>query len=97
MLFRSVLETTQDLVEKVADMVIAQPLSLEELVQVGLHEALDDVDILHGVKGAGPQNVPDVNDVLVIEPGQDFNFPQCSLAIGLMFKWTDLFNCNLEY
>jgi hypothetical protein len=39
-----------DLVEKVADMIVAEPLGLEQLVEVCLHEALDYVHIFHAVK-----------------------------------------------
>ena len=66
-----VLQTSQDLVEEVANVVIAESLSLEKFVEVRLHETLDDVDILHGVQGRGPQNVPDVDNVFMIEPCQD--------------------------
>lgn len=38
-----VLEPSEDLVEEVADVVVAQVLSLQELVEVRLHEILDDV------------------------------------------------------
>lgn len=38
-----VLQASEDLVEEVAHMVIAQVLCLEQLVQVCLHQGLDDV------------------------------------------------------
>lgn len=38
-----VLETSQDLVEEVADVVVAQVLGLQQLVQVRLHQVLHDV------------------------------------------------------
>ena len=38
-----VLEASQDLVEEIADVVVAQPLSLQQLVQVRLHQSLNDV------------------------------------------------------
>lgn len=38
-----VLQASEDLVEEVAHMVIAQVLCLEQLVQVCLHQSLDDV------------------------------------------------------
>lgn len=38
-----VLEASQDLVEKVTDVVIAQPLDLQQLVKVRLHQGLHDV------------------------------------------------------
>ena len=38
-----ILETTQDLVEKVAHMVVAQVLCLEKFVQICLHQRLYDV------------------------------------------------------
>ena len=39
----NVLEASQDLVEEVADVVVAQPLALQQLVQVRLHQGLHDV------------------------------------------------------
>lgn len=38
-----VLEASQDLVEEVADVVVAQLLGLQQLVQVRLHQSLHDV------------------------------------------------------
>lgn len=38
-----VLEATEDLVEEIADVVVAQVLGLEQLVQVRLHQILDNV------------------------------------------------------
>ena len=90
-----VLEAPEDLVEEVADVVIAQPLGLEQLVEIRLHETLDDVDVLHGVHGGRPEDVSDVNNVFMIEPGQYLDLPQGSLTVSLVFKRTDLLNCNL--
>ena len=45
-----VLQPSQDLVEEVADVVVAQVLSLKEFVQVGLHEILDNVSAQFQVK-----------------------------------------------
>ena len=67
-----VLQTSQDLIEEVANVVIAESLSLEKFVQIGLHQTLDDVDILHRVQGCGSKNIADVNYVFMIEPCQDF-------------------------
>lgn len=39
----NVLQPTQDLVQKVADVIIAELLGLQQLVQVCLHQVLDDV------------------------------------------------------
>ena len=64
-----VLESPENLIEEVADVVIAQPLRLEQLVEISLHETLDDVHVLHCVHGAGPEDVADVNNVFMIEPG----------------------------
>lgn len=38
-----VLESSQDLVEEIADVVVAQLLALQQLVQVRLHQSLHDV------------------------------------------------------
>ena len=32
---------------------------------------LHNVDVLHGVEGHGPEDVSDVDDILVVEPGID--------------------------
>lgn len=45
-----VLEPSEDLVEEVADVVVAQVLGLQELVEVCLHEILDDVSAPAQVK-----------------------------------------------
>ena len=78
-----VLETTEDLVEEVADVVVTQPLRLQQLVEVSLHQALDDVDVSQQVHGDGSQDVSDVYDVLVLESVQNLDFSQCSLTVGL--------------
>ena len=65
----NVLEAPKNLIKEVADVVIAQPLRLKQLVKVSLHETLNDVDVLHGVHRGGPEDVPDVNNVFMIEPG----------------------------
>ena len=62
-----VLETTQYLVEKVADMVIAQPLGLQEFVEVSLHQTLDNVDVFHCVLRSRPQDIADIYDILMVE------------------------------
>lgn len=38
-----ILQPAQNLVQKVADMIITELLSLQQLVQVSLHQVLDDV------------------------------------------------------
>lgn len=39
----NVLEASQDLVEEVADVVVAQSLAFQQLVQIRLHQSLHDV------------------------------------------------------
>jgi len=65
----NVLEAPENLIKEVANVVITQPLRLKQLVEVSLHETLNDVDVLHGVHRAGPEDVPYVNNVFMIEPG----------------------------
>lgn len=91
----NVLQAAEDLVEEVADVVIAQLLRLQQLVQVRLHEALHNVDVLHAADVGGANNVANVNDVLVLETGQDFNLSQCSLTVGLVLKGRDLLDGHL--
>ena len=90
-----VLEAPEDLVEEVADVVIAQPLGLEKLVEVGLHEALHDVDVAETLDVDGTEDVADVDDVLVLEPVEDLDLPERSLAVGLVLEWADLLDRDL--
>lgn len=52
-----VLKPAEDLVGEVADMVVAEVLRLEELVQVRLHQRLHNVDGLELFHGRRPQDV----------------------------------------
>lgn len=58
-----VLEASKDLVEEVADVVVAQVLSLEQLVQVCLHQVLDYVSAQLQVKEPQPQHGGKCNNV----------------------------------
>ena len=91
----NVLQTPQYLVEKVADVIIAKTLGLQQFVQVGLHQTLDDVNILHRVLAGGSQDVSDINDVFMIKSGQDLDLSQGSLTVGLVFKGADFLNGDL--
>ena len=91
-----VLEAPQYLIEEVADVVIAQSLSLQELVEIRFHEALDDVDILDGVLGGGSEDVPDINDVLMIESGEDLDLSQGSLTVRLMLEGANFLDGDLQ-
>ena len=42
-----ILETTQYLVDKVANVIISKSLVLEEFVKISFHECLNDIDVLH--------------------------------------------------
>ena len=70
-------------------------LSLKQLIQIGFHQALNDVDISHLVNGSGSDDVPNVDDVFMAESRKDLDFPQSSLAIGLVFKRTDFLYSHL--
>lgn len=52
----NVLQASQDLVEKVADVVVAQLLGLQQLVKVRLHQSLHDVA---GGEGRGSRTTAD--------------------------------------
>ena len=85
-----VLEAPENLVEKVANVVITESLGLEQLVEVSLHQALDNVDITETVDVDWTEDVADIDDILVLEPVEDLDLPEGSLAVSLMFKWADL-------
>lgn len=84
-----ILEAPKDLVEEVANVVVAQLLAFEQLVQVCLHQVLHNIDIPHDFQGGCPQNVSNANNVLMAEAQQDLDLPQCALAVGLMLKGAD--------
>lgn len=58
-----VLETTEDLVGEVADVVVAEVLRLQELIEVGLHQRLNKVDGLELPYGSRPQNIQNGYDL----------------------------------
>ena len=70
-------------------------LSLKQLIQIGFHQALNDVDISHLVNGSGPNDVSNIDDIFMAESREDLDFPQSSLAIGLVFKRTDFLYSHL--
>jgi hypothetical protein len=60
-----VFETAEDLVEKVANVLIANGLRFEKLVQVGLHQTLHNVHVLHLVDVCRSDYVLNVDDLFV--------------------------------
>ena len=90
-----ILEAPENLVEKVANVVITESLGLEQLVEVSLHQALDNVDITETVDVDWTEDVADIDDILVLEPVEDLDLPEGSLAVSLMLKRADLLDGNL--
>ena len=58
-----VLETSQNLIQKVANVIVAQLLCLQQLVQVRLHQTLDNVDVLHSVDAVCVDDVTNVDNL----------------------------------
>ena len=92
----NILETSQNLIEKVTDVVVTEALGLQQLVQIRLHEALDYVNILHGVDAGCSQDISDINHIFMVEPGQNLDFSQSSLTISLVLKWTYFLDGDLN-
>ena len=90
-----VLQSPQYLIEEIADMIIAQSLGLQQFVQICLHQTLHDVDVSEGLHVERPEDVPDIDDVLVLEPVEDLDFPQSSLAVSLVLEGADLLDRDL--
>ena len=65
----NVLESTQYLVQKIANVLVADRLRLEELVQVGFHETLHNVDILHLIDIGRSDDVLNID---YLKTGDDF-------------------------
>ena len=59
-----VLEPTQNLIDKVSYMIIAEALILEQLMKIRLHQCLYNVYILHVIVGCRAKDVKDINDLL---------------------------------
>ncbi|MGV7496105.1 hypothetical protein PJK46_29075, partial [Mycobacterium kansasii] len=70
--------------------VIAQLLAFKQLVQVCLHEVLNNVNISHGFQGGRSEDVSDAYNILMAESQQDLDLPQRALTVGLMLKGADL-------
>lgn len=90
-----VLEASEYLIEEVADMIIAQSLGLQQFVQIRLHQTLHDVDVSEALHVERSEDVPDIDDILVLEPVEDLDFPQSSLAVSLVLEGADLLDGDL--
>ena len=71
-------------------MLVGQPLVTQELVEITFHKALDDVDVLHLIDGRGAHDLLNVDDVLVTESSENFDFAQRALTEALVFERGDL-------
>ena len=61
-----VLEAAQDLVDEVLEVVISQGLGgADDLVQVRIHQLIDDVDVIETLLGGRPHDVAHSDDVVV--------------------------------
>ena len=60
-----VLKATQYLINKVSYVIVAEALVLEQLVKIGLHKCLHDVDIFHVIVRRRSQDIKDINDLLM--------------------------------
>ena len=69
-------------------------LRFEKFVEICFHETLHNVDVFHEFHALRSQDVSDVNDVLMVESGQDLDLPERSLTISLMFERRYLLNRN---
>ena len=90
-----VLESPENLIKKVADVVITESLGLEQLVEVSLHQALDNVDITQTVDVDWTEDIAYVYDIFVLKPVQDLDLPEGSLAVSLVLKRADLLDGDL--
>ena len=90
-----VLQPPQYLVEEVADVVVAESLRLQKFIKIRLHQALDNVHVAQHLNVDGPQDVADVDDVLVLESVENLDLPQGSLTIGLVLEGADLLDGHL--
>lgn len=68
-----VLEAAQYLVEEVADVIVRDLLRLQQLVQVGLHQALHDVHVSHALDARRADDLANVDDLVTEEEGGHFD------------------------
>lgn len=66
-----VLEPTQNLIDKVSYVIVAEALILEQLVKIRLHKCLYNVYILHVIIGRRAKDVKDVNDLTAMDQTND--------------------------
>lgn len=66
-----IFKPTQNLIDKVSYVIVAEALVLEQLVKIGLHERLYNVDILHVIVGRWAKNVKDINDLMATDQTHD--------------------------
>ncbi len=68
----------------------------DDLVQVGVHELGDEVDVLEAVERCLPQDVLDPYDVLMVEVTQDLDLSQCTLRVcQVLERLVDLLDGDL--
>lgn len=65
-----VLQASKYLVEEVADVIVAQSLGFQQLIQIGLHQTLYDVHVAHLINWARSNDVPYIDDLALDECGQ---------------------------
>ena len=68
----------------------------DDLVQVGVHELGDEVDVVEAVERCRPQDVLDPYDVLMVEVPQDLDLSQRTLRVGqVLERLVDLLDGDL--
>lgn len=100
LVLRDSLESPQDLVREVCGMVLRQLLRANDAMQVRLHELLNEVDLLEGVKACRTHDVQDRDDVLrhitLLPVPQQLELSQRAQSEHLMLEWLDLLDGDLH-
>lgn len=89
------LEGAQRLVDEVLAVVVRELLCADDAVHVGLHELLDEIDLVKGVVAPGLLDVEDRDDVLVVEVAQQLHLAQRPQAEHGVVEGGDLLDGDL--
>lgn len=93
-----ILETAQDLVDKVGVMLVLQLLfAPQNMVEIGIHQMAHDIDIVELVPRTRGEQVDDTENVLVIHGVKELNFAENTLAVLQLLEHVGaLLDCHLR-
>lgn len=77
------------LIDEILAVIIAEHLSADDAVHIGLHELLNEIDLPEVVERWGTKNVEDGDDVFVAEVSEELDLAQSTKTKHGMVKGSD--------